>query len=322
KLFIYNNYADWMEDKSTNVNVGKGGVSVHTSKEKHKGTSVNVGKGGVNVHAGKGTNVNVGGGGGGVSVSAGHKRKEKPVTVTVGSYSPFAYRYAATETQIHDDHKTTLFFLENNLHPGTRMHLNFIKSSNEATFIPRQVADATPFSSDKLNDIFNEFSVEPESEEAHIMKNTIKECEDASIEGEEKYCATSLESMVDFSTLKLGKSVKVVSTVVEKKNIGLQKYTVKSGVKKLASGDKIVVCHKQNYPYAIFYCHKTENTRAYFVPLETDNGIRVKAVVVCHTNTSKWNPKHIAFQVLKIKPGTIPICHFLPEDHIVWVPCN
>ncbi|GAU14182.1 hypothetical protein TSUD_307420 [Trifolium subterraneum] len=43
---------------------GKGGVSVDTSKEKHKGTSVNVGKGGVNFHGGKGTNVIVGGGGG------------------------------------------------------------------------------------------------------------------------------------------------------------------------------------------------------------------------------------------------------------------
>ncbi|MCI55556.1 dehydration-responsive protein RD22-like, partial [Trifolium medium] len=78
------------------------------------------------------------------------------------------------------------------------MHLNFIKSSNEAKLVPRQVADATPFSSEKLNDILIKFSVKPESEEAYIMKNTIKECEDASIEGEEKYCATSLESMVDF----------------------------------------------------------------------------------------------------------------------------
>jgi hypothetical protein len=128
------------------------------------------------------------------------------------------------------------------LHPGTKIHLNFIQSSNEAKFVSRQVADATPFSSEKLNDIFNKFSIKPESEEAHIMKNTIKECEDASIQGEEKYCATSLESMVDFSTLKLGKSVKVVSTVVEKKSIGLQKYTMKSGVKKLAAGDNAVVC--------------------------------------------------------------------------------
>lgn len=272
----------WMEDKSTNVGVGKG-----------------------------------------VSVNAGHKRKGKPATVVVGPHSPFAYNYAATETQLHDDPRAALFFLEKDLHPGTKMDLNFIRSSNVAAFLPRQVASATPFSSEKLSHIFNKFSVKPESEEAHVMKNTIEECEDAAIQGEEKYCATSLESMVDFSISKLGKRVKVVSTtVVDNKSAGLKKYTLKSGLMKLTAEDKAVVCHKQNYPYAIFYCHKTESTRAYFVPLEADNGTRVKAdaVVVCHTDTSKWNPEHIAFQVLKIKPGTLSVCHFLPVDHIVWVP--
>ncbi|TKY74594.1 Dehydration-responsive protein RD22 [Spatholobus suberectus] len=93
---------------------------------------------------------------------------------------------------------------------------------------------------------------------------------------------------------KLGKNVdEVVSTEVDKET-GLQKDTIAPGVKKLA-GDKVVGCHKQNYPYAVFYCHKTKTTRAYSVPLEGANGIRVKAVAVCHTHTSEWNPKHLAF---------------------------
>ncbi|RDX66212.1 BURP domain protein RD22, partial [Mucuna pruriens] len=286
---------DWaVEEKSTAVNVGKGGVNV------------NVGKGG-------GTNVNVGGKGGGVSVSAGHKGK--PVYV---SYSPFDYRYAAKETQLHDDPNVALFFLEKDLHPGTKLNLHFTRSSNEATFLPRQVADSISFSSNKVDNIFAKFSIKPGSEEAQMVKNTISECEAGGIKGEEKYCATSLESMVDFSTSKLGKNVKVVSTEVDKET-GLQKYSVTPGVKKLA-GDKAVVCHKLNYPYAVFNCHKTETTRPYSVPLEGANGIRVKAVAVCHTDTSQWNPKHLAFQVLKVKPGTVPVCHFLPEDHVVWLP--
>ena len=28
---------------------------------------------------------------------------------------------------------------------------------------------------------------------------------------------------------------------------------------------------------------------------------------------------HFAFQVLKVKPGTVPICHFLPNNNLVWV---
>ncbi|BBG95480.1 hypothetical protein Prudu_004040 [Prunus dulcis] len=32
---------------------------------------------------------------------------------------------------------------------------------------------------------------------------------------------------------------------------------------------------------------------------------------------------HVAFQVLKVKPGTVPISHFLPKyDHVVWVPTH
>ncbi|XP_052111649.1 BURP domain protein RD22 [Arachis duranensis] len=137
------------------------------------------------------------------------------------------------------------------------------------------------------------------------------------IKGEEKYCATSLESMVDFSTSKLGKNVDLVSTEISKET-KLQSYKVAAGVKKINHGNKAVVCHKQNYPYAVFYCHKTETIMAFKVPLEGADGSRVKAAAVCHTDTSGWNPKHLAFQVLKVKPGT-PVCHFLPEDHVVWV---
>ncbi|BAT78301.1 hypothetical protein LR48_Vigan561s005700 [Vigna angularis] len=289
-------HPDWVEEKSTAVNVGKGGVNVHTGK-------------------GGGTNVNVGGKGRGVSVNTGHKGK--PVYVTVGPKSPFSYNYAATETQLHDDTTVALFFKENDLHYGKKLNLHFTASSNQATFLPRQVADSIPFSSRKVDDVFTKFSIKPESEEANVVKNTLSECEDTGIKGEEKYCATSLESMVDFSTSKLGKNLVVLSTEVDQET-GLQQYTIAPGVKKI-SGDKAVVCHKQNYPYAVFYCHKTETTRTYSVPLEGANGIRVKAVAVCHTDTSQWNPKHLAFQVLKVKPGTVPVCHFLPEDHVVWV---
>ncbi|KAD5508205.1 hypothetical protein E3N88_15908 [Mikania micrantha] len=54
--------------------------------------------------------------------------------------------------------------------------------------------------------------------------------------------------------------------------------------------------------------------------IDGEDGTKVKAVAVCHTDTGKWNPKHLAFRVLNVKPGTTPVCHFLPEDHVVWVP--
>lgn len=280
------------------MNVGKGGVNVHAPKGKPGGTSVGVGKGGVNVHTG-------------------HKGKPVYVGVKPGS-NPFDYIYAATEDQLHDDPNVALFFLEKNLRPATKLTLHFPKTSlPESTFLPHQVAKNLPFSSHKLPQIFDQFSVKPTTLEAELIERTIKECEAPNMVGEDKYCATSLESMVDFSISKLGNKVTAISTQVEK-DTNLQEFTV-SGVAKKSVHDKAVVCHKQSYPYAVFYCHATQHTRAYKVSLVGADGTRVDAVAVCHTDTSAWNPKHLAFQVLKVKPGTVPVCHFLPQDHVVWV---
>ncbi|KAF9617985.1 hypothetical protein IFM89_039282 [Coptis chinensis] len=321
----------------TNVNVGKGGVAVNTGKPGGKGTSVTVGgKSGVNVNTkgknGGGTSVNVGGrkggvdvstgkpgggttvnvGKGGVDVNTGHKGK--PVVVRAGD---FDYLYAASEDQLHSDPSVALFFLEKDLKSGTKMNLHFTRTTNGARFLPRKVAKAIPLSSNEFPEVLKQFSVEPRSMEAEAMKQTVKECEEPAQEEEEKSCATSLESMVDFSTSKLGKHVQPMSTEIDKQETPKQKYIIAPGVKKMG-GENSVVCHKQTYAYAVFYCHKTKSTEAYKVPLVGADGTKATAVAVCHTDTSKWNPKHLAFQVLKVKPGTVPICHFLPEDHIVW----
>ncbi|KAL4560370.1 hypothetical protein LXL04_032520 [Taraxacum kok-saghyz] len=248
-------------------------------------------------------NTDVGVGYDGVGVHTSHKGRPVNVGVHNGP-NPFDYNYAASLDQLKDNPNVAFFVLEKDMRQGMEMKLHFTKKHQNATFLPKQVADSIPFSSNKLPQIYNEFSIKPESSEAEFMKQTLSECEKKGIEGEEKYCATSLESMVDFSTSKLGKKVKAIST---------------EGAKKLAA-DKAVVCHKQNYAYAVFYCHKTVSTRAYVVSLVGADGTKAKAVAVCHTDTSKWNPKHLAFQVLKVKPGSVPICHFLPEDHVVWVP--
>lgn len=344
---------EWMEDKSTSVHVGTGGVTVnvephngggvHVTKSKPGGghTNVNVGpKGGVGVSTDGGhTSVGVGprggvgvttgtpGGGhanvnvhpkGGVGVSVG-KPGKRPIYVGVRpGPSPFNYEYAATETQLHDDPTRALFFLEKDMKPGSHMTLHFTQSTNGATFLPREEADPLPFSSNKMTDILRAFAIQPDSEEAHIMEDTVKECEAKGIQGEQKHCATSLESMVEYATSTLGKNTKAISTQVNEEKHKVR-YTI-SGVRKVGGDDKVVACHKKNYVYAVFYCHRTKATSAYVLSLASADGSTTKAVAVCHKDTSAWNPKHLAFKVLNVKPGSVPICHFLPEDHIVWVP--
>ncbi|KAF5938883.1 hypothetical protein HYC85_023142 [Camellia sinensis] len=113
------------------------------------------------------------------------------------------------------------------------MTLHFTETTTSTTFLPRQVAEKIPFSSEKMQQIPNYFSVKPNSMEAKTIEHTIKECEGPGIKGEEKYCATSLESMVDFCRIRLGKSIQAISTEV-KKETPLQTYTIE-GVKKMAS---------------------------------------------------------------------------------------
>ncbi|XAR70893.1 hypothetical protein NMG60_11027931 [Bertholletia excelsa] len=260
---------------------------------------------------GKGANVDLGKKD--VYVSAGPYGK--PVYVRVPEPYLFKYFYAAEENQLHDNPNVALFFLEKDLKQGTKMTLHFTRTSNTASFLPREEAEKIPFSSNKFPEVLDRFSVKPNSVVAKTMKQTIKVCEEPGIEGEEKYCATSLESMIDFSISGNGKNHIAIST--EAKETPAQKYSV-TGVKKMGNGEA-AVCHKLNYPYAVFYCHKTRTTKAYLVSMAGEDGTKVKAAAVCHTDTSKWNPKHLAFLVLKVKPGTVPICHFLPEDHVVWV---
>lgn len=185
----------------TTVGVGKGGVHVVAGKGTPGGTTVGVGKGGVNVGAGNGkpgsTTVHVGPGGVTVNV----KPKYGKPGFTVGS---FTYNYAATKEQLHDNLRVNFFFLEQDLHPGSKMNMQFDKRNTAAKFLPRSKAESIPFSSNKLPEIISQFSVQPGSDEEEAMKETLKECEDPVLKGEKKMCATSLESMVDFSVASLG----------------------------------------------------------------------------------------------------------------------
>ncbi|XP_076926952.1 BURP domain-containing protein 6-like [Bidens hawaiensis] len=212
----------------------------------------------------------------------------------------------------------TLLFLEKDLQQGEEMKLHFLKNYENIAFLPRQISDSIPFSSKDLPEIYSRFSVLPDSVDAKIMKHTLNLCEYKAIKGEERTCVTSLESMVDFSTSQLGKRVKALSTEVNAKDTPSQMYKIES-VRMLAPSEA-VICHKQNYVYAVFYCHITGGTRSHAVSLEGADGTKVKSVAICHNDTSNWNPKYLAFEVLKVKPGSVPICHFLPEEHILWVP--
>ncbi|XP_039142009.1 BURP domain-containing protein 3-like [Dioscorea cayenensis subsp. rotundata] len=195
--------------------------------------------------------------------------------------------YVDSEAPVHvpDVFNGTLFFLEKEVIPGSKLHLRFTKMFSSSPLISRLQANTIPFAANKLLEILTDhIHVKPTSVTASVMNKTLIECEEPALEGESKHCATLLESMVEFHHAE----------------------------------DKLVAaCHSRPYPYAVFYCHAAGETKAYTMALEGD-GTKVEAVAVCHLDTSKWNPKHLAFQVLKVKPGSVPICHFMPKEDVLW----
>ncbi|XP_073130938.1 BURP domain protein RD22-like [Henckelia pumila] len=138
------------------------------------------------------------------------------------------------------------------------------------SYLAKLLINSIPSSSHKLPDIFRQFSVNPNSREAEIVKNTLQECE--AIKGEEKLRATSLESMVDFSTSRIGKHVEAISTKA-KNGSKVNKYST-VGVKKISGGNAVVACHKLVYPFIVFYCNMTKTTDVYQVLMVASDGTK------------------------------------------------
>ncbi|OMP10972.1 hypothetical protein COLO4_04121 [Corchorus olitorius] len=213
--------------------------------------------------------------------------------------------------------KETIYFFQEDLRPGKKMNLKRLtEKSDKALFLPQQIAKSMPISTDKLPKILKNFSIKAESSYAKGVGVTVMNCERAEMRGEEKYCATSLESFVDLGVAMFGKNIRLLSHQLGK---GLKNplVTIDRGMRDM--GENNIVCHKMQYPYAVYLCHSIKKTIVYDVPLIGVDGTKVNAVAVCHLDTSAWSPKHVAFQFLKVKPGSVPICHFLGRDTIVWV---
>ncbi|KAJ7978380.1 BURP domain-containing protein [Quillaja saponaria] len=224
----------------------------------------------------------------------------------------------------HMDPSLMVFFTMKDLKVGKKMPIYFPKR-NPATsphFLPREEADSIPFSLKELPYLLKIYNFSRESPQAKAMEDTLRECESKPIKGETKFCATSLESMLDFADSIFGmiSQFKVVSTsYLTKSPTTFQNYSLLD-IPEEISAPKMVACHTMPYPYAVFYCHSQESENKVFkVSLGGDNGDRVKAVVVCHLDTSNWGHNHVSFRVLGIEPGTSPVCHFFPADNLVYV---
>ncbi|KAM1242824.1 hypothetical protein ACFX2G_035134 [Malus domestica] len=230
------------------------------------------------------------------------------------------------QSQPHMDHNEASkqgFFTFDDLHCGMRMPLHF-PNQEHSRFLPKEVADSIPFSTPHIPQIRQLFSIPQGSQEAKNVAYALEQCEMKPITGETKFCATSLESMTNFVTKIIGSGVRsnILSTEHPTTSISIiQSYTILEEPKQVLAS-KMVFCHPLAYPYAVFFCHHFEKDTKFFkVKLGGENGDKVQAVAVCHMDTSDWDPAHDLFALLGIKASaSSPVCHFLPENHLVWIP--
>ncbi|XP_070678365.1 BURP domain-containing protein 11-like isoform X4 [Malus domestica] len=230
------------------------------------------------------------------------------------------------QSQPHMDHNEASkqgFFTFDDLHCGMRMPLHF-PNQEHSRFLPKEVADSIPFSTPHIPQIRQLFSIPQGSQEAKNVAYALEQCEMKPITGETKFCATSLESMTNFVTKIIGSGVRfnILSTEHPTTSTSItQRYTILEEPKQVLAS-KMVFCHPLAYPYAVFFCHHFERDTKFFkVKLGGENGDKVQAVAVCHMDTSDWDPAHDLFALLGIKASaSSPVCHFLPENHLVWIP--
>ncbi|KAI3446091.1 hypothetical protein Pfo_002756 [Paulownia fortunei] len=215
----------------------------------------------------------------------------------------------------HMDPELNVFFYFNDLKVGKKMQIYFPTKdpSTSPHLLSGQESESIPFSSSQLPYILDFFSFPEGSKQAKAMENTLRHCEFPPIKGETKFCATSLEFMLDSIREIFGPNshFKDLTTNYLNEPISpLQNYTIFEPPVEI-SAQKIVACHTLPYPYAVFYCHsQASDNMLYKVMLAGDDGGGVEATAICHMDTSRWDPDHVAFRVLKTVPGASPVCHF------------
>ncbi|KAL6653128.1 hypothetical protein ACP70R_012053 [Stipagrostis hirtigluma subsp. patula] len=212
-----------------------------------------------------------------------------------------------------------LFFHEEQLRPGSTMTVS-LPAEAEAAILPHDVGEKVPF--DNLDDVLTTFSIPAGSKEAEQVADTLRSCRAPPLAGELKSCTRSLESTVQSAMDMLGTTAGVLAATSVLPPTGLphQPYEVQEVTK--ITGRGYVACHKVPFPYSVYYCHMdvARGYRAYVVSLRgLSGGPAADMMVICHHNTSNWNPAHPAFEILRTHPGGAPVCHFIPNGNLVFI---
>lgn len=281
------------------------------------------------------------------TMSYGSEHEDDPHKVTM-SYVPrhekdlktFSTRHTTLKVKGEGSHhahshnhgnkkRADVFFFHDMLRPGSVITPTIPPTTSLPALLPRGVAESIPFSMERISDIMAILA--PASlAMAREIRWTLDTCDHPrTLSGQKAGCATSLESLAELPASLLGRrNIRAFSAMDLPMDApgtpALRgKYNVTAARKLSGSSSEVVTCHDLTYPYAVYYCHTSSPTAAYMVTLtsveEDTSPATMEVMAVCHLDTSLWSPKNPFFELHKVGPGDVAVCHFLTKLSIIWV---
>ncbi|XP_042487486.1 polygalacturonase non-catalytic subunit AroGP3-like [Macadamia integrifolia] len=209
------------------------------------------------------------------------------------------------------------FFRESMVKEGDFMAVPDLRDPmSYRSFFPQPLASKVPFSLAQIEGLKKMFGVVDESNMDQFIQDTLKICEERPIRDDRSTCATSGEDLIDFIIKQLGHNVCIWST----ESIEGSYENVTIGAVELIYGNMSeppALCHSLPFPFQVYYCHVLQKVKVFVVDIHVQKKVN-HAIMVCHYDTSTWNPNHIAFKLLGFGPGLIEICHWINENGLVW----
>ena len=138
--------------------------------------------------------------------------------------------------------------------------------------------------------------------ETMIVKS-LSECEKPPSPGETKRCVSSAEDMIDFVISLLGRNIAVRST----ENVKGSKQNIMIGSVKVISR-------------LLYSCHSVPKVRVFEADiLDPNSKAKINhGVASCHMHTSDSNPNQAELTIAS-GPGQIEACHWVFENHLIWI---
>ncbi|CAM0153230.1 unnamed protein product [Urochloa decumbens] len=232
-----------------------------------------------------------------------------------------------------------LLYPESVFTAGSKINLYIDRAAAlHSAWLHHDTANSVPMSTKNFTEIVMTFA--PVSlAMARDIWSTLSSCEHPrEVASEQKACTMSVQSMHGFAASALGTSeLRAFSTSLDVPEEGIgspsNMYRVAAvhAVTAKAAANT-VTCHSMSFPATLFYCHAVNPTRIYEVTLQRekeDSDVTVsktpavvRALVVCHVNTSAFDPTLMYWVKLGRKPGEASVCHFLTRGDILWAPAS